>query len=112
MGEFTGVVDLLGALMRLLGLDESALMPAIALLVVFFVFAVPVGLLAQAKRVRTGPAGMIGKVGEAATPLAPSGKVFVRSEYWNAVADEPLPAGSAVRVVAVQGLRLRVERAE
>ena len=32
MGDVTSMVDLLGALLRLLGLDQSALLPAIALL--------------------------------------------------------------------------------
>jgi membrane-bound serine protease (ClpP class) len=110
VGEFTGVLDLLGALMRLLGIEENALMPAIALLVVFFIIAVPVGLLAQGRRVRTGQAGLVGEVGTVATDIAPAGKVYVHSEYWNAVAGETIPAGSVVRVVAVDGMTIRVER--
>jgi membrane-bound serine protease (ClpP class) len=96
--------------MRLLGLEENALMPAIALLIVFFIIAIPVGLLAQGRRVRTGAAGLVGEVGTVATDIAPEGKVYVHSEYWNAVAGEPIPAGSTVRVVAVDGMTIRVER--
>ena len=112
MGEFTGVVDLLGALMRLIGLEENALMPAIALLIVFFIIAIPVGLLAQSRKVRTGSEGIVGETGKAVTDLRPEGKVYVHSEYWDAVSDEPLPAGSVVRVVGVAGMMLRVERAK
>lgn len=54
---------------------------------------------------------LLGQVGRAATPLGPEGRVFVRGEYWNARADEPLPAGSSVEVTAVEGMRLRVRRA-
>ncbi len=110
MGEFTGILDLLGALMRLLGIEENALLPAIALLIVFFLIAIPVGLTAQGRRVRTGAAGLIGEVGRAATDIAPEGKVYVHSEYWNAVAGEPVQAGSAVSVVAVNGMTVTVER--
>jgi len=111
MGEFTGVLDLLGALMRLFGLEENVLLPALALLLVFFIIAFPVSLLAQARRVRTGQAGMVGEVGKAATEIAPEGKVYVHSEYWNAVSAGLIPAGTAIRVVGVEGMTLRVERA-
>jgi membrane-bound serine protease (ClpP class) len=110
VGEFTGLLDLLGALFRLFGLDESAMMPAIALIVVFFVIAVPVGLLAQSKKVRSGQEGMVGLVGRAVTDLDREGRVFVHSEYWNAVADEAIPTGTGVVVVSVDGMTLRVRR--
>jgi membrane-bound serine protease (ClpP class) len=53
---------------------------------------------------------MVGLVGRTSTPLDPSGKVFIRGEYWNVDADEPIAAGEPVEVVAVDGLRLRVRR--
>jgi membrane-bound serine protease (ClpP class) len=58
-----------------------------------------------------GVSELLGLVGKCATPLAPEGKVFVRGEYWNAQADEALPAGVRVVVTAVEGMRLRVRRA-
>lgn len=54
---------------------------------------------------------MIGLVGRTNTALDPSGKIFIRGEYWNVDAEEPIDAGEAVEVVAVDGLRLRVKRA-
>lgn len=54
---------------------------------------------------------MIGLVGRCATALDPEGRVFVRGEYWNVVADEDIGEGEAVEVTAVDGLRLRVRRA-
>ncbi len=50
--------------------------------------------------------------GVARTELAPSGTVFVRGEYWNARANETIPEDSRVVVEAVDGLLLRVRRAE
>jgi len=108
MGEITGLVELLGALLRLFGLGENAIFPAIGLLVVFFIIALPVGLLAQSARVRTGAAGMVGERGRAVTDLAPSGKVYVHSEYWNAVSDEHVASGTEVEVESVAGMLLRV----
>ncbi len=54
---------------------------------------------------------MIGLVGRTSTALDPAGKIFIRGEYWNVEAEEPVEAGEAVEVVAVDGLRLRVRRA-
>ncbi len=110
VSEFTGLLDLLGTLLRLFGLDESAILPAFALIIVFFLMAVPVGLLAQGKRVRTGRAGMIGEIGRTVTDLSPSGRVYVHSEYWNATADEEIPAGTDIVVVSVDRMILTVTR--
>jgi membrane-bound serine protease (ClpP class) len=110
LSEFTGLLDLLGALMKLLGIKETAMLPAIALVILFLIVAVPVGLLASARRVTTGEEGMIGLVGDAATDLRPRGRVFVHSEYWNAVSDEEIPAGTSVVVVSVNHLLLKVKR--
>ena len=110
MGEITGLLDLLGALFRLFGLDQSAWFPALALIVVFFV-TVPFGLLAQTRRVTTGRTGMIGDVGEALTDLGPNGRVYVHSEYWNATAaGGEIPKGAAIVVVSVDRMMLTVER--
>ena len=110
MGEITGLLDLLGALFRLFGLDQSAIMPAIALLIVFFLFAVPIGLLAQGRRVSTGREAMVGEIGEALTDVGSSGRVFVRGEYWNAVAGEEIAAGTRVVVESVDRMVLTVRR--
>jgi membrane-bound serine protease (ClpP class) len=54
---------------------------------------------------------LIGLVGRATTALAPSGKVFVRGEYWNATSEDEVGAGEAVVITGVEGLALRVRRA-
>jgi len=55
---------------------------------------------------------MIGLIGRCETTLDPTGKIFVRGEYWNSVADERVDAGSPVEVLGVEGLTLRVRRAQ
>jgi membrane-bound serine protease (ClpP class) len=55
---------------------------------------------------------LLGLVGESRTALEPSGKVFVRGEYWEAQADQPIAIGERVEIVAVEGMRLRVRRVE
>jgi membrane-bound serine protease (ClpP class) len=66
-------------------------------------------LRARRNKVVTGSQGMIGEIGTAVTPLAPDGKIFVRGEYWNAVAPAPVAAGGRVRVIAIDRLKLTVE---
>jgi membrane-bound serine protease (ClpP class) len=64
---------------------------------------------ARHNKVASGSEGMIGTTGSALTELAPEGKVLVRGEYWDAVARRPVAAGTAVRVTAIERLKLTVE---
>ena len=70
---------------------------------------VSLAVRARRNKVVTGAQGMIGETGSAVTDLAPSGKVFVHGEYWNAVALQNVPAGAQVRVTAIRQLTLSVE---
>lgn len=63
---------------------------------------------AQRLPVKTDPRAVIGVEGVATTDLSPVGTVQVQSELWTAEAESPIPAGARVRVVDVQGVRLRV----
>jgi len=54
---------------------------------------------------------LMGMVGRTQTDLALDGKVFVRGEYWSASADDEIPAGERVEIVGVDGMRLRVKKA-
>ncbi|MEM8963484.1 MAG: nodulation protein NfeD [Acidobacteriota bacterium] len=60
------------------------------------------------EKVKTGSEGLVGEHGVVRRALAPSGKVFVHGELWQATADTELPAGTEVEVVAVDGLRIEV----
>jgi membrane-bound ClpP family serine protease len=54
---------------------------------------------------------LIGKTGEARTDLNPTGIVYTSSELWTAEAqDGPMPAGTQVQVVGVDGVKLLVKR--
>lgn len=55
---------------------------------------------------------MIGLIGRCEKAIDPSGKIFVRGEYWNCLADEPIAVGDAVEVLEIQGLTLRVRRVQ
>jgi membrane-bound serine protease (ClpP class) len=85
---------------------------AIALALPFSVitmFLLSMAVRARRNKVETGEEGMVGETGSAITPLEPEGKVFVHGEYWDAVAAQPVPAGTRVRVTAIRQLKLTVE---
>jgi membrane-bound serine protease (ClpP class) len=79
----------------------------------FGAFTLLVGFLvvrSQRRKPALGLEGLIGEVGEVRERLAPSGKIFVHGEYWNAEAREPVDVGERVEVVAVDGLKVVVRR--
>jgi membrane-bound serine protease (ClpP class) len=78
----------------------------IALITVFLVRLV---YLSARRKSVTGEEGMIGESGVAKTDILNDGRVLVHGEYWNASSDRPIPAGSRVRVVKVEGLKVEVE---
>jgi len=89
----------------------SVLVPAVAAISLFgaaVVFGVGRSLR---RRPVAGVDELVGRIGRAESALAPEGTVFVRGEYWQARAEEPVAAGGRVEVTAVEGLRLRVRRA-
>ncbi|WP_373053870.1 NfeD family protein [Thioalkalivibrio sp.] len=69
------------------------------------------GRLFQLRRVKPsiGREEMIGMVGEAREDFDRHGRVYVHSELWTAETTTPVEYGQQVRVVGVDGLRLRVE---
>ena len=73
-------------------------------------FLVSIVVRARRNKVITGAEGMIDEIGVAQTALAPEGKVMVRGEYWDAVSPTPVEPGSQVRVKAMKGMKLYVDR--
>jgi membrane-bound serine protease (ClpP class) len=90
----------------------SVLVPAVGTLAAFAAIVVYAVARGMAKPQVAGIYELVGLVGRAESALEPEGSVFVRGEYWNARADGDVAAGEAVEVTAVEGMRLRVRRAE
>jgi membrane-bound serine protease (ClpP class) len=97
-------------------MPRVSISPAVVLTVagilgVFFVFALGAAVRGRRYPVVSGREALIDATGIATSDLAPSGQVRVRGEVWTAVAQgEPISQDDAVRVVAVEGLRLKVAR--
>lgn len=83
----------------------------IVLTVLFFLFAITLGIKAQRRKPATGMEGIINEVGVTITDLNPEGTVKVHGEIWSAEAlDGEIKNGSKVSVVAVSNLKLKVKQ--
>jgi membrane-bound serine protease (ClpP class) len=83
----------------------------VALTVLFFTFAIGMGIKAQKKKPVTGIEGLIGEIGEAFSDMSPQGKVLVHGEIWNAESLEgPIHKGDKVVVSEIVGLLLRIRK--
>jgi membrane-bound serine protease (ClpP class) len=106
----------LGALLLVNGPPELRIHLATALAVsipfaLITMFLMTLVIRSRANKAVMSDGGLVDEVGEARTALAPGGKVFVHGEYWDAVSSSPVDQGGRVRVVGVEGLKLRVEPA-
>jgi len=117
MLSFAGVLTLvLGSLMlfRVPGytirLAWSVFIPTVGVISAFFVTVATLAFRAQVSKPQTGVEGLLGMIGEVKQDLQPAGKIFVHGELWNAVSDQDLRVGEKVQVVAVENLRLKVEK--
>lgn len=113
-----GIVSLtLGGLLLVDGpIPEMRVKLAVALAVslpfgLITAFLMSIAWRARRNKIATGKQGLIGELGIAYTDLAPSGKVFVHGELWNAHASQALCSGAQVRVIGVHELELEVEQA-
>lgn len=80
-------------------------------LAVITVFLMTIALQARRNKVVLGEEGLIGEIGTVRSALTPAGKVFVRGELWDAVANAPVEIGQPVIIRYVRDLVLHVEPA-
>jgi len=111
-----GVISLtLGSLMLFESPDPNIqvslniVLPTVATLAAIILLVVQRALSAHRKPVATGAQGIVGEIGVASTELNPEGRVFVHGELWTAISQRPIPQGTKVRVIHVDGLQLLVE---
>src|SRR5215475_358718 len=90
--------------------DRSIVFTAVGTLSAFMLIIGYLVVKSQRGKPTLGLEGMLGEVGEVRVNLSPTGKVFVRGEYWNAEGDADIPAGERVKIVGFDGMRLKVRR--
>ncbi len=94
------------------GISLKVIIPAVLTSALFLLTVVAIGLKAQRRKVSTGVESLVGKIAETLTELNPSGTVWVHGERWQALSEGGyVSKGQKVKVLAVQGLKLRVAAA-
>jgi membrane-bound serine protease (ClpP class) len=108
------VAMVLGAVLLIDGPPELRIRLSTALAVsvpfaLITMFLVTLVIRSRANKSVLGSQALMNQIAQARTALAPAGTVFVAGEYWGAVSSAPVEEGGKVRVVGVDGMRLRVE---
>jgi membrane-bound serine protease (ClpP class) len=93
-----------------LQISRAVIAATVAVSAGFFLLATGMVVKTQRRPAISGQEGMIGETGKAIDPINDSGMVFVHGEYWQACSDQPIAAGSKIRIIKVMdGLKLQVE---
>ena len=74
------------------------------------VFLMRLVILAHRNKSVTGEEGLLTETGVALTDIEGEGKVRVHGEIWQASSETPISAGEQVKVLAVDGMKVRVCR--
>ena len=74
------------------------------------IFLLRLVLLSHKTKSLVGMEGMVGEIGVAMSDLEPEGRVSVHGEIWQAYGDEPVQKGEKVKVLMVEGLKIKVAR--
>jgi len=90
----------------------SVMIPVLTVICLFFAGVIALVLKAQMRKRRTGKEGMAGEEGKAVTDVYETGTVLIQGEYWNASSDKRVEKDTAVRVIQVEGLKIKVEEIE
>jgi membrane-bound serine protease (ClpP class) len=90
----------------------SIIVPTVAAVSAFFIFALGLVVRAWMRQPLTGTQGLVGELGVTLTDIDKEGKVAIHGEYWNARSDQRIPKGSKVRVASVEGLHIKVTPAD
>ncbi|MDO8722279.1 MAG: nodulation protein NfeD [Syntrophales bacterium] len=111
-----GIISLfLGSLMLFdspdpaLRVSFKVLIPSVAVISLFFAAVIALVVKAQMQIQYTGSEGMAGEKGEAMTDVHDDGRVFIKGEHWHAFSDKKIEKGKKIRVVKVEGLKLKIE---
>ena len=89
----------------------QVIIPVVFFSAAFFLGVAYLGLKAQRRKKMGGAEGMVGEIGIAKTDInEKGGKVFVLGEIWDAYSDTPIEAGEEVKVIKVEGLKLKVTK--
>ena len=107
-----GSIILIDAPIKEMRMSLSFVLPLAIILSLIFVLILLLVIKTYKTKIKTGEEGIIGEIGEAVSDIKNKGKVFVHGEWWNAESDEKIKKGSKIKVIAKNGMILKVEKIE
>lgn len=93
-----------------LAVDRSIIFTAVGTLSLFIVIVSYLVVKSQKEKPTLGREGLVGEIGEVRVKIDPRGKIFVHGEIWDAEGDQEVETGEKVRVVASEGMCLKVQK--
>jgi len=108
--ETTLMIIVLVLLLPAFGIDPGIPGTAIiiAIMLCFSLFTYLMGRRALGQKYMHDPESIIGAEGKVLEAFDHKGYVKIGNEYWRAVSESPLEAGTEVTVISVDGLRINV----
>jgi membrane-bound serine protease (ClpP class) len=113
-----GSVMLINSPFELMQISLTVIITAVALTVLFFLFAIGMALKAQRRKPTTGKEALVGERGIALTKFKPAsngwatGQVRVHGEIWKAISQDAINPNEEIVVRGVEGLTLKVEKVD
>ena len=115
-----GIISmLLGSLMLIdsplafMRVSLGVIIPIVLSTATIIIFLISAVLRVHMRKSVTGQEGLLGEIGVAETDIMPEGKVFVHGEIWNAITNKGVDVigkGERVKVIAVEGLKVIIEK--
>jgi membrane-bound serine protease (ClpP class) len=113
-----GSVMLINSPFELMQISLTVIITAVALTVLFFLFAIGMALKAQRRKPTTGKEALVGERGIALTKFKPAsngwatGQVRVHGEIWKAISQDAINPNEEIVVRGIEGLTLKVEKVD
>jgi len=113
-----GSIMLINSPFELMQISLTVIITAVALTVLFFLFAIGMALKAQRRKPATGKEALVGERGIALTKFKPAsngwatGQVRVHGEIWKAISQDAINPNEEIVVRGVEGLTLKVEKVD
>lgn len=93
-----------------LRISMKTIIPITIFMVLMVLILTRLAIKAHLFKVSTGQEGLIGEIGKTITNVFKEGKVFVHGEYWDAFSDEEIPKETAIKVIKMDGMKLKIQK--
>jgi membrane-bound serine protease (ClpP class) len=103
-----GMLTLVEAPVPEMGVSPVVALPVSLAFALITLYLVTLAMRARRMKTLLGVDALVGRIAEAMEPLTPEGHVLVEGEIWNAVASEPVAAGTQLLVAGHENYLLRV----